>query len=783
MPAITSGGACPSAGVISSAAPSIANNPMVHFCDQLGSNSAELTSTVQAPFCSASVLTSTQTPSTAANDVDAGGVPMTGMCDSQHYLGQAAEIAQRLIIATNIGGPFENGNPASLSTHSFTSMDTTMATSSLMNTNGNQAATSSCPLTRSMYGTVCSDPLPACSGVAPLQSPESLSAPLSLPSSITSMVSPNSLLNHAVSSMMVTSEANFTSQLVTDNVSSNGTATNLASPTVNAVASNGANNPAAFIANLVNVGPKRLHVSNIPFRFREADLRQLLGPFGTILDVEIIFNERGSKGFGFVTFATNEEADRARENLNGTVVEGRKIEINNATARVMTKKKSETSTLLRTSTTVRGVRALVPSSTAALAAVLRNATGLNAGLPIASVPAAGGLTLGVPGSLLQGHTQASLAAATANPMLASLGNVPAAAVSLASNPVLLAAALASASPAAATYNPMATAALYLANSDPNMAAWLAAALNNPTAVCNPQNFAAAGVPGFNSAAQTSVGLANSLAAMGVLPHATPVLAQAANASLMGNSLWFDAGAAGLGVGTDLELQQRLQQHHQQQHQQQQLQANQQALAAMGYTPVSLAGATQLAVSTGMHPAGISSSFSPAYAAAAANMIRAISGGSAVPLVTPTVNTTRTNTGNSTNGLAALNSGSATATASQLPVSGLSSTSVSVTHCGANPVFSSTITQGSVAGSNQQQQQPIAAAMAAAAAAASQNFPMQNALGNAPNPYLPDLNMAAAAAAAASMEPYLNRLNVLNNAVVNTPAIYRTNSTYQRFSPY
>ncbi|XP_023931864.1 RNA binding protein fox-1 homolog 3 isoform X8 [Lingula anatina] len=55
-----------------------------------------------------------------------------------------------------------------------------------------------------------------------------------------------------------------------------------------------------------NSGPKRLHVSNIPFRFREADLRQLLG-FGPILDVEIIFNERGSK-------------------------------VNNATARIMTKK-------------------------------------------------------------------------------------------------------------------------------------------------------------------------------------------------------------------------------------------------------------------------------------------------------------------------------------------------------------------------------------------------------------------------------------------------------------
>lgn len=42
-------------------------------------------------------------------------------------------------------------------------------------------------------------------------------------------------------------------------------------------------------------GPKRLHVSNIPFRFREPDLRQLFGEFGVILDVEIIFNERGSK--------------------------------------------------------------------------------------------------------------------------------------------------------------------------------------------------------------------------------------------------------------------------------------------------------------------------------------------------------------------------------------------------------------------------------------------------------------------------------------------------------
>ncbi|KAG8432896.1 hypothetical protein GDO86_017235 [Hymenochirus boettgeri] len=86
--------------------------------------------------------------------------------------------------------------------------------------------------------------------------------------------------------------------------------------------------------------PKRLHVSNIPFRFRDPDLRQMFGQFGKILDVEIIFNERGSKGFGFVTFENSADADRAREKLHGTVVEGRKIEVNNATARVMTNKKT-----------------------------------------------------------------------------------------------------------------------------------------------------------------------------------------------------------------------------------------------------------------------------------------------------------------------------------------------------------------------------------------------------------------------------------------------------------
>ena len=77
-------------------------------------------------------------------------------------------------------------------------------------------------------------------------------------------------------------------------------------------------------------------------------------------DVEIIFNERGSKGFGFVTFEDKAEAELAKQELNGSIIEGqsfflsfkkffrtdnkpinsgRKVEVNDATVRVQSKHK------------------------------------------------------------------------------------------------------------------------------------------------------------------------------------------------------------------------------------------------------------------------------------------------------------------------------------------------------------------------------------------------------------------------------------------------------------
>ena len=58
---------------------------------------------------------------------------------------------------------------------------------------------------------------------------------------------------------------------------------------------------------------KRLHVSNIPFRFREPDLRAMFEKYGKVNEVEIIFNERGSKGFGFVSFANKADAEMAKK--------------------------------------------------------------------------------------------------------------------------------------------------------------------------------------------------------------------------------------------------------------------------------------------------------------------------------------------------------------------------------------------------------------------------------------------------------------------------------------
>ena len=92
--------------------------------------------------------------------------------------------------------------------------------------------------------------------------------------------------------------------------------------------------------------PVRLHVSNLPFRYRlvslqltsftlpsvrEHNLVQLFSRVGSVLEAEVIYNDRGSKGFGFITMASREDASNALARLHRTVVEGRLIQVNYAT--------------------------------------------------------------------------------------------------------------------------------------------------------------------------------------------------------------------------------------------------------------------------------------------------------------------------------------------------------------------------------------------------------------------------------------------------------------------
>jgi hypothetical protein len=117
-----------------------------------------------------------------------------------------------------------------------------------------------------------------------------------------SLISTTNTINNNIINPLISSSVNNcnTNTIISNNnnqtVSTSTTTTSVANNTINETPKTPINTNQTNTVNNPNVNqPKRLHVSNIPFRFRDPDLRQLFGQFGPILDVEIIFNERGSK--------------------------------------------------------------------------------------------------------------------------------------------------------------------------------------------------------------------------------------------------------------------------------------------------------------------------------------------------------------------------------------------------------------------------------------------------------------------------------------------------------
>ena len=77
---------------------------------------------------------------------------------------------------------------------------------------------------------------------------------------------------------------------------------------------------------------KKLYVGNLPYKIDEDALKADFAGFGTVEEAVIItdkFSGR-SKGFGFVTMSTEEEAQAAIDGMNEKEIEGRKLVVNEA---------------------------------------------------------------------------------------------------------------------------------------------------------------------------------------------------------------------------------------------------------------------------------------------------------------------------------------------------------------------------------------------------------------------------------------------------------------------
>jgi cold-inducible RNA-binding protein len=79
----------------------------------------------------------------------------------------------------------------------------------------------------------------------------------------------------------------------------------------------------------------RLFVGGLPWAADDQDLRTAFEEFGEVVDVAVIKDrETGrSKGFGFVTFATAEDAHKAVAGMDGRDMGGRPIRVNEAQER------------------------------------------------------------------------------------------------------------------------------------------------------------------------------------------------------------------------------------------------------------------------------------------------------------------------------------------------------------------------------------------------------------------------------------------------------------------
>jgi cold-inducible RNA-binding protein len=77
---------------------------------------------------------------------------------------------------------------------------------------------------------------------------------------------------------------------------------------------------------------KKLYIGNLPYSVNDAALQELFSQAGAVESAKVIFDKMSgrSKGFGFVEFGNDGEADAAVEKFNGYEIDGRSIKVSEA---------------------------------------------------------------------------------------------------------------------------------------------------------------------------------------------------------------------------------------------------------------------------------------------------------------------------------------------------------------------------------------------------------------------------------------------------------------------
>ena len=80
---------------------------------------------------------------------------------------------------------------------------------------------------------------------------------------------------------------------------------------------------------------KKLYVGNLPWSMTNDSLKELFASYGEIVEAIVITDRMSgrSKGFGFVTFANEADAEKAVTEMAEKEVDGRKIVVNVAKPR------------------------------------------------------------------------------------------------------------------------------------------------------------------------------------------------------------------------------------------------------------------------------------------------------------------------------------------------------------------------------------------------------------------------------------------------------------------